>query len=44
MDAIIYHDPDCGTSRNTLAMTRSAGIAARQVGQGKWRVRLGRDV
>jgi arsenate reductase len=26
MDAIIYHNPDCGTSRNTLAMIRSAGI------------------
>lgn len=26
MDVIIYHNPDCGTSRNTLAMIRSAGI------------------
>jgi arsenate reductase (glutaredoxin) len=26
MDAIIYHNPDCGTSRNTLAMIRAAGI------------------
>ena len=26
MDAIIYHNPDCGTSRNTLAMIRNAGI------------------
>jgi arsenate reductase len=26
MDAIIYHNSDCGTSRNTLAMIRSAGI------------------
>jgi arsenate reductase len=26
MDTIIYHNPDCGTSRNTLAMIRSAGI------------------
>ena len=26
MDAIIYHNPDCGTSRNVLAMIRSAGI------------------
>ena len=26
MDAIIYHNPACGTSRNTLAMIRSAGI------------------
>jgi arsenate reductase len=23
---IIYHNPDCGTSRNTLAMIRNAGI------------------
>jgi arsenate reductase len=26
MDTIIYHNPDCGTSRNTLAMIRNAGI------------------
>ena len=26
MDAIIYHNPDCGTSRNTLALIRNAGI------------------
>jgi arsenate reductase len=26
MDAIIYHNSDCGTSRNTLAMIRNAGI------------------
>ena len=26
MDAIIYHNPDCGTSRNTLAMIRNAGV------------------
>jgi arsenate reductase len=26
MDVIIYHNPDCGTSRNTLATIRSAGI------------------
>ncbi|WP_447932507.1 arsenate reductase (glutaredoxin) [Sphingopyxis fribergensis] len=25
-DIIIYHNPECGTSRNTLAMIRSAGI------------------
>jgi arsenate reductase len=24
MDVIIYHNPDCGTSRNTLAMIRNA--------------------
>lgn len=23
----IYHNPDCGTSRNTLAMIRQAGVA-----------------
>lgn len=27
MDVIIYHNPDCGTSRNTLAMIRNAGLA-----------------
>jgi arsenate reductase len=26
MDAIIYHNPDCETSRNTLAMIRNAGV------------------
>ncbi len=26
MDVINYHNPDCGTSRNTLAMIRNAGI------------------
>jgi len=25
-DIIIYHNPDCGTSRNTLAMIRNSGI------------------
>lgn len=25
-DIIIYHNPDCGTSRNALAMIRNAGI------------------
>jgi len=25
-DIIIYHNPDCGTSRNTLAMIRNAAI------------------
>ncbi len=25
-DIIIYHNPACGTSRNTLAMIRNAGI------------------
>ena len=26
MDVIIYHNPDCGTSRNTLGMIRNSGI------------------
>lgn len=26
MDAIIYHNPKCGTSRSTLALIRNAGI------------------
>jgi len=26
IDVIIYHNPACGTSRNTLAMIRNAGI------------------
>ncbi|MCF1463621.1 arsenate reductase (glutaredoxin) [Agrobacterium vitis] len=26
MNATIYHNPECGTSRNTLAMIRNAGI------------------
>ncbi|MFD1328828.1 arsenate reductase (glutaredoxin) [Mycoplana ramosa] len=26
VDVTIYHNPDCGTSRNTLAMIRNAGI------------------
>ncbi|MGM4931384.1 arsenate reductase (glutaredoxin) [Tardiphaga sp. 619_E2_N8_5] len=26
VDVIIYHNPNCGTSRNTLAMIRNAGI------------------
>jgi arsenate reductase len=26
MDVIIYHNPDCGTSRNALALIRNAGI------------------
>lgn len=25
-DIIIYHNPECGTSRNTLALIRNAGI------------------
>lgn len=26
MNAVIYHNPECGTSRNTLALIRHAGI------------------
>lgn len=26
VDIVIYHNPKCGTSRNTLAMIRNAGI------------------
>ena len=26
IDVIIYHNPDCGTSRNALALIRNAGI------------------
>jgi arsenate reductase len=26
MDAIIYHNPTCGTSRNTLGLIRNAGV------------------
>jgi arsenate reductase (glutaredoxin) len=26
MDVIIYHNPQCGTSRNTLGLIRDAGI------------------
>lgn len=26
IDVIIYHNPECGTSRNALAMIRNAGI------------------
>lgn len=25
-DIVVYHNPECGTSRNTLAMIRNAGI------------------
>jgi len=25
-DVVIYHNPDCGTSRNALAMIRNAGV------------------
>lgn len=26
MDVVIYHNPDCGTSRNTLALIQNAGV------------------
>jgi arsenate reductase len=26
MDVIIYHNPDCGTSRNVLTMIRNSGV------------------
>ena len=26
MDVVIYHNPECGTSRNTLGLIRNAGI------------------
>lgn len=26
MDIVIYHNPDCGTSRNALSLIRNAGI------------------
>lgn len=26
MDVTIYHNPECGTSRNTLALIRNAGV------------------
>lgn len=26
VDIVIYHNPECGTSRNTLAMIRNSGI------------------
>ncbi|PZP47857.1 MAG: arsenate reductase (glutaredoxin) [Azospirillum brasilense] len=30
-DAIIYHNPDCATSRNTLGMIRNAGIEPHRI-------------
>ena len=26
MDVIVYHNPDCGTSRNTLGLIRNSGV------------------
>ena len=31
MDVVIYHNPACGTSRNTLGLIRNAGIEPRIV-------------
>ena len=31
VDIIIYHNPECGTSRNTLALIRNAGIESHVV-------------
>ena len=31
MDLIIYHNPSCGTSRNTLELIRNAGIEPRVI-------------
>ena len=31
MDVVIYHNPRCGTSRNTLALIRQAGIEPRVI-------------
>ncbi|QJE02703.1 arsenate reductase (glutaredoxin) [Massilia forsythiae] len=31
MDVTIFHNPRCGTSRNTLALIRAAGVAPRVV-------------
>jgi arsenate reductase len=32
MDVTIYHNPQCGTSRNTLALIRNAGIEPTVIG------------
>ena len=31
MDITIYHNPDCGTSRNALALIRNAGVEPRVI-------------
>lgn len=31
MSVTIYHNPDCGTSRNTLAMIRQSGVEPRVI-------------
>ena len=35
-DIIIYHNPECGTSRNTLALIRNAGIEPHVVLKDIW--------
>lgn len=30
-EAVIYHNPECGTSRNTLALMRHAGVEPRVI-------------
>ena len=30
-DTVIYHNPECGTSRNTLALMRHAGVEPRVI-------------
>ena len=32
MDVIIYHNPACGTSRNTLGLIRNAGVEPHVIG------------
>ena len=34
MSVTIYHNPDCGTSRNTLAMIRQSGVEPEIMGTG----------
>jgi arsenate reductase (glutaredoxin) len=31
MDVVFYHNPGCGTSRNTLGLIRKAGIEPRVI-------------
>ena len=33
MSVVIYHNPDCGTSRNTLAILHAANLFATNFGQ-----------
>jgi len=36
IDIVIYHNPACGTSRNTLALIRNAGIEPHVIEYLKW--------